>query len=187
MLRVFNSIGHKENLIGALFINTSDFSFDRYVPLTFTPGFFAGNIKDSVYNDKFNVLMFNEDNTDDIFITTIEREKEIPVAWKLWRQTEKHEWQPVAKNSFASYFIKQKQYLRDFEPALFNKQSVQLLKKNVFSINWNDDRVYKINTQDNSVSPIFFPGSETLQIRVGSLGNVFFFEPGFKRFYVSRL
>lgn len=63
-------------------------------------------------------------------------------------------------------------------------RSVGQLSDQSYVVNWDYDSVYLIDLGELTAVPIFQPGSETLDIRVGCNGMVSIFSPGCYKFYV---
>ncbi|MES2107986.1 MAG: hypothetical protein V4577_04530 [Bacteroidota bacterium] len=83
-------------------------------------------------------------------------------------------------------FLYAKNTYRDqlnIKPGLWNG-SIGRISAQSYAVNWDSDAVYAVDLGKQTAEPVFMPGSETLQMRVGTNGMLAFFSAGCYKFYV---
>ncbi|HEV8506337.1 MAG TPA: hypothetical protein VGQ53_13090, partial [Chitinophagaceae bacterium] len=145
--------------------------------------FFKGNRSDQ-YDEGENLILFDNDNINDIFISKIIRRDNIPDCWQLFKlSSADSKLSPRNCSFFLSHKIVNKQSLKDFDPYLY-KERFKLYGKNRYLINFNSDCVFLLDLDKQEAKSIFYPGDENLHMRVSKNSNAIFFISGLKKAFL---
>ncbi len=181
-LLVYEIIGEKKFLCGISFINRVNLSFVGYLPINLPEGFFKGN-KENQYDEGSNLILFDDNDIKNIFISKIIRKDGIPDCWQLFRlsvsDSKLYEGKCFA---FLSQKVLNKYSLKDFDPRMY-RERFKLIAKNKYFINFNADCVFQLDLDKQEARTVFFPGDENLHMRVNTNNDAVLFISGLKKIF----